>query len=123
MFDKFNKFGYQFWSEFGSVSTCLQNIVIVTWNLSMKYHLYSVSRLFSSPTRMYLRDLYAESGQTLKGSFSAVSKPNVASKHSLESSRQDLHNALESNPPMKRNGRKEEDGKTGRKGKASYGRE
>ena len=40
---------------------------------------------------------------TLKGSFSAVSKPNVASKYALESSRRDLHNAhlctvLESNP-------------------------
>ena len=29
-------------------------------------------------------DLYAESGQTLEGSFSAVSKPNFASKYSLE---------------------------------------
>ena len=27
-----------------------------------------------------LGDLYAESGQTLQGSFSAASKPNVASK-------------------------------------------
>ena len=42
----------------------------------------------------HLGDLYAESGQTLRGSFSAVSKPNVASKYSLESSRRDLHNAL-----------------------------
>ena len=32
--------------------------------------------------------------QTLQGSFSAVSKPNFASKHSLESSCRDLHNAL-----------------------------
>ena len=32
--------------------------------------------------------------QTLQGSFSAVSKPNFASKHLLESSRRDLHNAL-----------------------------
>ena len=39
-------------------------------------------------------DLYAESGQTLQGSFSAVSKPHFASKYSLESSRRDLHNAL-----------------------------
>ena len=31
---------------------------------------------------------------TLKGSFSALSKPNVASKYALESSRRDLHNAL-----------------------------
>ena len=38
--------------------------------------------------------MYAESGQTLQGSFSAVSKPNFASKYSLESSRRDLHNAL-----------------------------
>ena len=39
-------------------------------------------------------DLYAESGQTLQGSFSAVSKSIFASKYSLESSRRDLHNAL-----------------------------
>ena len=32
--------------------------------------------------------------QTLEGSFSAVSKPNFASKYALESSRRDLHNAL-----------------------------
>ena len=31
-----------------------------------------------------LGDLYAESRQTLQGSFSAVSKPNFASKYSLE---------------------------------------
>ena len=31
---------------------------------------------------------------TLKGPFSAVSKPNFASKYALESSRRDLHNAL-----------------------------
>ena len=42
----------------------------------------------------YLGDLYAESGQTLQGLFSALSKPNFASKYSLESSRRDLHNAL-----------------------------
>ena len=32
----------------------------------------------------YLGVLYAESGQTLRGLFSAVSKPNFASKYSLE---------------------------------------
>ena len=32
--------------------------------------------------------------QTLDGPFSAVSKPNFASKYSLENSRRDLHNAL-----------------------------
>ena len=32
--------------------------------------------------------------QTLRGSFSSVSKPIFASKYSLESSRRDLHNAL-----------------------------
>ena len=32
--------------------------------------------------------------QTLQGSFSAVSKPNFASKYAFESSRRDLHNAL-----------------------------
>ena len=31
---------------------------------------------------------------TLKGSFSAVSKPNFASTHAFESSRRDLHKAL-----------------------------
>ena len=43
---------------------------------------------------VHLRDLYAESGQTLQGSFSAVSKPKSAIQYSLESSRRDLHNAL-----------------------------
>ena len=38
-------------------------------------------------------DPYAKSGQTLQGSFSAVSKPNFASKYSCESSRRDLHNS------------------------------
>ena len=33
--------------------------------------------------------------QTLEGSFSAVSKPNFASKYVFESSRRDLHNALQ----------------------------
>ena len=42
----------------------------------------------------HLGNLYTESGQTLQGSFSAVSKPNFASKYALESSRRDLHNAL-----------------------------
>ena len=41
-----------------------------------------------------LGNLYAESGQTLQGSFSAVSKQNFARNYSLESSRRDLHNAL-----------------------------
>ena len=41
-----------------------------------------------------LADLYAESGQTSQGSFSAVSKPNFARKCALENSRRDLHNAL-----------------------------
>ena len=40
------------------------------------------------------KDLYAESGQTLQGSLSAVSKPNFARNYALESSRRDLHNAL-----------------------------
>ena len=44
--------------------------------------------------RKDLGDLYAESGQTLRGSFSAVSKQNFASKYSLESSRRDLHDGL-----------------------------
>ena len=39
-------------------------------------------------------DLYTESGQTLQGPSSAVSKPKFASKYSLETSRRDLHNAL-----------------------------
>ena len=32
------------------------------------------------------------SGQTLQGSFSAVSKPMIATKYALETSRRDLHN-------------------------------
>ena len=56
-----------------------------------------------APSLKDLGDLYTESGQTLQGSFSAVSKPIFASKYALESSRRDLHNAflctvLESNP-------------------------
>ena len=43
--------------------------------------------------RYDLGDLYTENGQTLQGSFSAVSKPN-ASKYSCESSQRDLHNTL-----------------------------
>ena len=58
-----------------------------------------------------LRDLFNEDGEadphlpmlgltqlsnylTLKGSFSAVSKPTFARKYALESSRRDLHNAV-----------------------------
>ena len=48
----------------------------------------------STGSPLNLGDLYAESGQTLQSSFSAVSKPNFASKFSLETSRRDLHNAL-----------------------------
>ena len=39
-------------------------------------------------------NLYAESGQTLGGSFSAVSKPNFTTKYLCENSRRDLHNTL-----------------------------
>ena len=42
----------------------------------------------------YLLGFDILSGQTLQGSFSAVSKPIFATKYSLESSRRDLHNAL-----------------------------
>ena len=57
---------------------------------------------------MNLGDLYAESGQTWKGSLTAVSKPNFVTKYALESSRRDLHNALlctalESNPKNQEN--------------------
>ena len=38
--------------------------------------------------------LHCSIGQTLEGSFSAVSKPNFARKYAFESSRRDLHNAL-----------------------------
>ena len=44
-----------------------------------------------------LRDITASSHgirQTLEGSFSAVLKPNFASKYAFESSRRDLHNAI-----------------------------
>ena len=55
-------------------------------------HLQTVIEKLRRPPRQHpqlvadLGDLYAESGQTLQGSFSAVSKPNFASKYSLESS-------------------------------------
>ena len=52
------------------------------------------ARLLGDREEADLGDLYAESGQTLQGSFSAVSTPIFASKYSLESSRRDLHNAL-----------------------------
>ena len=45
------------------------------------------------PCTQTLGDLYTESGQTLEDSFSAVSKPNFASKYAFESCRRDLHNA------------------------------
>ena len=41
-----------------------------------------------------LGDLYAESGQTLQRSLSAVIEANFARKYAMESSRRDLHNAL-----------------------------
>ena len=43
-----------------------------------------VADCFMRVQARHLGDLYAESGQTLQGSFSAVSKPNFASKYSLE---------------------------------------
>ena len=69
----------------------------------------------ASPTYGFVRDFWLSAGrvhteistcwslptsprrgmrQTLEGSFSAVLKPNFASKYALESSRRDLHNAL-----------------------------
>ena len=62
----------------------------------------SCETCLSSSCLHNLGDLYAESGQTLQGSFSAVSNlsmPKFASKYSLESSRRDLHNALHSFAP------------------------
>ena len=41
-----------------------------------------------------LGDLCTESGQTLQGSFSSVSKPMIATKYAFETSRRDLHNTL-----------------------------
>ena len=38
--------------------------------------------------------LHRSIGQTLEGSFAAVSKPNFATKYAFESSRRDLHSAL-----------------------------
>ena len=39
---------------------------------------------FNPNASIDLGDLYAESGQSLQGSFSAVSNPNFATKYSLE---------------------------------------
>ena len=41
-----------------------------------------------------MRGNYVKIKQTLRGSFSSVSKPNFATKYALESSRRDPHNAL-----------------------------
>ena len=46
-----------------------------------------------SPCRAFIHSSSAHR-QTLEGSFSAVSKPNFASKYAFESSRRDLQNAL-----------------------------
>ena len=51
-------------------------------------------RAGSSATVIWGNWAIRQSGQTLQGSFSAVSKPNVASEYSCESSRRDLHYAL-----------------------------
>ena len=53
--------------------------------------LASPSLILSSVCR---RAAHRSIGQTLQGSFSAVSKPNVESKYAFQSSRRDLHNAL-----------------------------
>ena len=52
--------------------------------------------ILPAPLREVVRGLRAvrSIGQTLQGSFSAVSKPNFVSKYAFESSRRDLHNAL-----------------------------
>ena len=60
----------------------------------VRVHARQRDRPESGKDRLDLGDLYAESGQTLQGSFSAVSKPNFASKYSLESSRRDLRTAF-----------------------------
>ena len=52
----------------------------------------STSAEKSSPKRMGAAG--RSIGQTLQGSFSAVSKPNFASRYSFESSRRDLHNTV-----------------------------
>ena len=45
---------------------------------------------FSEPPEEDLGDLYAESGRTLQSSFTAVSKPNFASKYASELARKAL---------------------------------
>ena len=72
-------------------SIYLQNLA----SIQPRTSLVKFARVFEVGALLeHLGDLYAESGQTLQGSFSALSKPHFASKDSLESSRRDLHNAL-----------------------------
>ena len=92
----------EFWSTTLYLSGCWGFFVVARWSFSKPW---TSDRAGAVQLLELLRHAVAvglapggsglaESGQTLQGSFSAVSKPNFASKHSLESSRRDLHNAL-----------------------------
>ena len=72
----------------------LKSSKILFWRCLGKSSGHAILIIVKSSAVWNLGVLYAESEQTLQGSLSAVSKPNFASKHSLESSRRDLHNAL-----------------------------
>ena len=82
-----------------STSFCQYEVVFTEWKaMFFKPFVASVDaccRWLETPWVVEdLGDLYAESGQTLQGSFSAAAEPNFARKCSLETSRRDLHNAL-----------------------------
>ena len=82
---------FQFASD--AVWQQIKNILNVI-ELQSELHRMQESQIQRDVRMIHLGDLYTESGQTLQSSFSAVSKPNFASKYALESSRRDLHNAL-----------------------------
>ena len=61
-----------------------------------------LARLLEEPM-LGLTQLHVSNYLTLKGSFSAASKPKFASKYALESFRRDLYNALLCTVPSKLN--------------------
>ena len=64
---------------------------VVDWVANKKLEISNFNFKFPRARNIEIIRYYR---QVLQGSFSVVSKPNFASKHSLESSRRDLHNAL-----------------------------
>ena len=79
-------------------SATMPRVVARVKRCSASYGCFPVSGRAPTPGSVRTaaeRGLGRQTGATLDGSFSAVSKPNFASKYAFESSRRDLHiNAL-----------------------------